>query len=268
MTAEGSRKIAVAPLAAGLATKVTTPPSTGSIGLLAVTVTASGLAKAVPMVEVCGVLPGTTARVKPWLSKAPMSTPPTRPVAALVGRGDVRAAAARVDRRAAGQEGHGLGRAAVVAQRSQQRVGHADDVAVDPVDEPAEPPVPIRLLLPETPTPSMSPVPFGFWLPATIVLVSVASPSIEQAAAEVAAELPLTVQLVSVVVPLARSPPPRRCGIPADRAVGQRKCGEIVTETAAIASRRVAADGAVGQRGRADVEQTAAWPPCCLRCCP
>ena len=63
----------------GLATKLTTPPSTGSTGLLAVTVTASGLANGVPMSDVCGVLPGTGVRVKPWLSKAPMSTAPTRP---------------------------------------------------------------------------------------------------------------------------------------------------------------------------------------------
>ena len=60
MTAEEGDKNAVAPLAAGWATKLTTPPLTGSIGLLAVTVTASGLANAVPMVAVWGVLPGTT----------------------------------------------------------------------------------------------------------------------------------------------------------------------------------------------------------------
>ena len=41
--------------------------------------------EAVPMFAVCGVLPGTIAKVKPWLSKAPMSTPPTRPSPALVG---------------------------------------------------------------------------------------------------------------------------------------------------------------------------------------
>ena len=49
MTAEEADRIAVAPLTAGLATKLTTPPSTGSTGLLAVTVTASGLANGVPI---------------------------------------------------------------------------------------------------------------------------------------------------------------------------------------------------------------------------
>ena len=48
MTAAESAKVAVAPLAAALAMKVTTPPSTGSTGLLAVTVTASGLLKGSP----------------------------------------------------------------------------------------------------------------------------------------------------------------------------------------------------------------------------
>ena len=56
--------------------KLTTPPSTGSTGLLAVTVTASGLLKNPPTAAVCGVLPATGVRVKPWLSKAPMSTVP------------------------------------------------------------------------------------------------------------------------------------------------------------------------------------------------
>ena len=58
----------------------------------------------------------------------------------------------RADGRAAGEQGHGLGRAAVVAQRGQAQAGEAgqNDVAVDPIDQPPEPPVPIRLLLPET----------------------------------------------------------------------------------------------------------------------
>ena len=113
------------------AVKVTMPPATGSIGLLAVTTTASGLAKAVPSVVCCGVLPATGVRVKPWLWKAPMSggessgSPRWSVVTPLDGR-------AGADGRAAGQEGHGLGRAAVVAQRGQAQVGEAgqDDVAV------------------------------------------------------------------------------------------------------------------------------------------
>ncbi len=76
MTADGAERIAKAPWVAVLA-KLTTPPLTGSIGLLAVTVTAR-LANGVPMGDVCGVLPGTDVIVKPWLSKAPMSTVPTR----------------------------------------------------------------------------------------------------------------------------------------------------------------------------------------------
>ena len=90
-----------------LATKLTTPPSTGSSGLLAVTDTASGLANGVPMSQVCGVLPATSVRVKPWLSKAPMSTAPTRASAPLIG-GGCTGAGPGVDGRAAGQKGHGL----------------------------------------------------------------------------------------------------------------------------------------------------------------
>ena len=118
------------------ATNVTTPPSTGSTGLLAVTATASGSAKAVPMAAVCGVLPATAVSVKPWLSKAPMSTAADARLAALVG-GGAPAGGAGVDRRAAGQQGDRFGRTAIVAQGPQPRVAHADEVAVDPVDQPA-----------------------------------------------------------------------------------------------------------------------------------
>ena len=51
MTTEEVDNSAEAPLAAGLAMKVTTPPSTGSTGLLAVTVTASGLVNGVAVVR-------------------------------------------------------------------------------------------------------------------------------------------------------------------------------------------------------------------------
>ena len=53
--------------------KVKTPPATGSTGLLAATMTARGLANAVPACVDCGVLPATGVSVKPWLWKAPMS---------------------------------------------------------------------------------------------------------------------------------------------------------------------------------------------------
>src|SRR5271157_6307993 len=61
------------------ARKVTTPPSTGSDPLFAVTVTTSGLANVALTYADCGVLPEATASVNPWLSNAPMSTLPTRP---------------------------------------------------------------------------------------------------------------------------------------------------------------------------------------------
>src|ERR1700679_1674060 len=52
---------------------VTVPPATGSSGLLAVTTTARGLAKAVPAVVCWGVLPVTGVIVKPGVWKAPMA---------------------------------------------------------------------------------------------------------------------------------------------------------------------------------------------------
>ena len=67
-------RLAEAPLAG--AEKVTIPPATGSRGLLAVTMTAKGLAKGELTGVPCGVLPVTGVKVNPWLSKAPMSTVP------------------------------------------------------------------------------------------------------------------------------------------------------------------------------------------------
>ena len=70
-------------------------------------------------------------------------------------------------------------------------------------------------------------------LPLTVQLVSVAvPPRCSQAAAVPEAELPLTVQLVSVAVPAL-----------------------LHRQAAAVAAGGVAAEGAVGQRGRAD-----SWP--------
>ena len=114
---------------------MTKPPATGSIELLAVTVATSGSGNTAPAVW---PLPEVTAMVNPLDSKAPISTVPlTMRVAsaALVGgdAGGNEGVIARVDRRAAGQLGHRLGRPAVVTQGSEHRVGHADDVAVDPV---------------------------------------------------------------------------------------------------------------------------------------
>ena len=75
MIAEAAESPAEAP-AAGLTLNVTTPPATGSAGLLAETETASGWAKVVPGAALCGVEPATGVMVNPWLSKAPMSTVP------------------------------------------------------------------------------------------------------------------------------------------------------------------------------------------------
>ena len=71
--------------------------------------------------------------VNPLDSKAPMSTVPLTIAgsAALVGgdAGGNEGVVARVDGRAAGQQGHGLGRPAVVAQRGQQGVERRGDGA-------------------------------------------------------------------------------------------------------------------------------------------
>ena len=67
------------------------------------------------------------------------------------------------------------------------------------------------------------------------------------------AELPLTVQLVSVAVPSSdvQAAAGIGGGVAADGAVGQRGRAAVVVQAAAVAAGGVAADGAVGQRGRA-----------------
>ena len=123
-------RIADAPLAGGV--NVTRPPATGSIGLLAVTVTTSGAGKAVST-PADWPLPEVTAMVNPLDSKAPMSTTVVDDAGepALVGgdAGGDEGVVARVDGRAAGQQGHRLGRAAVVAQRGQQGIERRGDGA-------------------------------------------------------------------------------------------------------------------------------------------
>ena len=134
--------------------------------------------------------------------KAPMSIGLSEREAALVG-GDAADGDALADGRAAGQQGHGLGRAAVDAQRGQSQAGQAgqDDVAVLPLMSPPEPPVPIRLCLPVT-VPAMSlAADEGPVLPATIVSVSVAVPTLSTSAAERLRSCRLIVQSVSVAVP-------------------------------------------------------------------
>ena len=73
-----AESVAVAEVGVAGAPNVTTPPSTGSTELFAVTVTLSGLANGVPTSVDWGVLPAAAVSLKPWLSKAPMSTAPTR----------------------------------------------------------------------------------------------------------------------------------------------------------------------------------------------
>ena len=76
ITAELAESVAEAPSLAGATVKLTTPPFTGSTGLLAVTITARELANAEPTLADCGVLALTGGKVNPWLSKAPISVVP------------------------------------------------------------------------------------------------------------------------------------------------------------------------------------------------
>ena len=220
-----------------MATKVTTPPSTGSTGLLAVTVTASGLANAVPMPSICGVLPATGVRVKPWLSKAPMSgSGVSSGLAALVGGDAGLTAMPGADGRAAGQQGHGLGRPAVVAQRGQAQVGEAGQTMLPstPLTSPPEPPVPIRLYAARdvgdrrcrwrrrigvagddrvgqrgraVPALYRPPPTCRAELPLTVQSVRLAVPEL-YTPPPLPAELPLTVQSVRLAVPELYTPPP------------------------------------------------------------
>ncbi len=142
--------VPLAPMVAGLplmvaeappcgAVKSTWPPATGSIGLLAVTVATRGWAKGPLMSAVCP-LPDVIGDGEPArLEGADVD----RAVddagePALVG-GDAcgnEGVVARVNGRAAGQQGHGLGRATVIAQGCQQgieRIGDgAGQVGADP----------------------------------------------------------------------------------------------------------------------------------------
>ena len=72
MIADVPERFAEAPVGPEVTLKVTTPPATGSTGLLAVTVTARG--KVASIAALCAVLPPSGSMVNPWLWKAPMST--------------------------------------------------------------------------------------------------------------------------------------------------------------------------------------------------
>ena len=98
-------------------------------------------------------------------------------------------------------------------------------------------------------------------MPLTVQLVSVIVPPVGVARPPPSwpAELPLTVQLVSVVVPpLLYRPPPLLPEIAADGAVGQRDRAVMLHRPPPVVGGGVAADGAVGQRGRAAIVVQAA----------
>ena len=118
--------VADAPLAGGV--NVTRPPATGSIGLLAATVTTSGAKRTGCLAASRGVGEGEPTRLE---GADVDSAVDDAGEPALVGgdAGGDEGVVARVDGRAAGQQGHGLGRAAVVAQRCQQGVERRGDGA-------------------------------------------------------------------------------------------------------------------------------------------
>ena len=136
MTTEEADRIAEAPSTAGPATKLTTPPSTGSTGLLAVTVTASGLANDVPMAVGLRRAAGD-GREGEALALEGADVHGADDAARRAGRWGWRRPRSRRRWRGCRAAGHRLRRPAVVAQGAQPGVGHADQVAVDPVDQTA-----------------------------------------------------------------------------------------------------------------------------------
>ena len=123
--------------------------------------------------------------------------------------------AAGVDGRAAGQQGHGLGRPAVIAQ-AVPAAGRAAAAMVPVRSEPTQPELPsvspIRLLPWEAKVPKASGPLVVAVFSATMVLVSVA-----------------------VLPPLLYRPPPLPGGVAADGAVGQRgRAAAAVVQAAAV----------------------------------
>ena len=208
------------------------PPSTGSAGLLAVTATASGLANAVLTTAVCGVLPATGVRVKPWLWKAPMSTRPARgnPRWSVAGTPRGRATA---DGGAPREQSEGERRTAVVAQGRQQRVDRrragADLVAPAPVADPGHPrPVADQVVRADRIQRARTSLP-PFCRRRSCWSASPCAARV-QAAAEAAAS----------------------AGVADDGAIDQRQRA-FVGQAAAWNAGGVAADGAIGQRQRPGV---------------
>ena len=156
MIAVTDERLADAP-SAGLTVNVTTPPATGSTGSLAVTVTARGAANAVVVDRALRRAAGDRRQGEPLALEGPDVDGVVHDprLAALVGadpEGD-QAGAAGVDGEAAGEQGHGRRRAAIVASR-RPAPGPARLVrTMSPLDPPAippDPPVPIRSYEPMT----------------------------------------------------------------------------------------------------------------------
>ena len=114
--------------------------------------------------------------------------------------------------------------------------------------------LPIRLWPREAKVPNASGPLVVAVFPATMVLPRVTVPlALYKPPPSPSAELPLTVQLVSVVAPpdVVQAAAVLGGGVAADRAVGQRGRAAGAGVHAAAAGGGVAADGAVGQRRRA-----------------
>ena len=117
------------------AAKVTTPPATGSTGLLAVTVTARGLGNAVSSDRGLWRAPGHQRDGEPMaLERADVGIGRIKRFAALVGRDSAHERAC-ADGGATGQESHGLGLPSVAPQRGEYGIGDANDVAILSVDQ-------------------------------------------------------------------------------------------------------------------------------------
>src|SRR5262249_55195866 len=168
--------------------------------------------------------------------------------------------AAGVDGQAAGQQGHGLRRTAVVAQGGEQRVGDADDVAVDPVDQAARAARADQVVRPPDTAADVGPKRLAG---ADLVIQRRrrAPRGVDQATAEVGGVVAAdgavgqrgrAVAAVGVQAAAAAG------AVVADGAVGQRGRGIALVQAAADGNGGVAVDGAAGQRGGATPDVQAA----------
>ena len=231
-----------------------TPPATGSSGSLAVTLTLKGLAKAVLIVADCGVLPLTRVSVNPWLWKAPMSgaerSVGLKPRWSVVT--PLTACPCRWPRCRARAPWSGSARRRIPAgpgRVSRSRSGRC----YGPRRRSAPP---RRRYRSGCSCPRgcrycrMSLAPAGLVLPATIVSIRVAVPSLYRPPPSWAAEFPLMVQAVRVrdAMPSFIRPPPRTAAeFPLMvQSVRVRFAVPTLYRPPPFVG-RVAADGAVGQ---------------------